>query len=76
MPITPFLRDHQAFDPVLVKAMSAAFDHATRDLGLVSRADPLTELVAERIIETAQQGVRTETALYLTVMEKLQPQKD
>ncbi len=76
MPITSFLRDDQAFDSVLVKAMLAAFDHATRDLGLVSRADPITELVAEKIIETAQQGVRTETALYLSVMEELQRQKD
>ncbi len=39
MPIASFLRDDQAFDSVHVKAMSAAFDHVTRDLGLVSRAD-------------------------------------
>ncbi len=69
MPITLFLRDDQAFDPVLVKAMSAAYDHATRDLGLVSRADPITELVAEKVIEATQRGARTETALYLTVMQ-------
>jgi hypothetical protein len=54
VPITPFLRG-QAFEPELIEAMSAAF---------TDRAEPITELVARQIIEFAERGVRTQTALY------------
>ncbi len=69
MPITPFLRN-QAFDPDLIDAMSAAFTQACTTLGLVDRADPITELVARYIIELAQRGIRTHTALYLATIEE------
>ena len=42
MPIIPFLRG-QAFDPELIEAMSTAFTKACDTLGLVDRADPVTE---------------------------------
>jgi hypothetical protein len=69
MPITPFLRN-QAFDPELIEAMSAAFTKACTALGLSDRADPITELVARYIIECAQRGLRTETALYLSAIRE------
>lgn len=66
MPITPFLHN-QPFDPEALKAIGQAFDDACRTLGLADRDD---ELVARQIIELAQTGVRTPTALYmLTVKE-------
>ena len=55
MPITPFLKG-QAFDPELVEAMSAAFERTCDALGLTERTDPITTLVAEKIIEAAQRG--------------------
>ena len=55
MPITPFLKG-QAFDPELVEAMSAAFESTCDALGLTERTDPITTLVAEKIIEAAQRG--------------------
>lgn len=75
MPITPFLRG-QAFDPDILRAMGDAFIEAQKTLGLKDRNDKLTELVARRIIELAQQGVKTKAALYLmTVQEfKANPQ--
>jgi hypothetical protein len=69
MPITPYLRG-EAFDPELLEAMGAAFGQACRALGLNDRSDKLTEMVARHIVEEAQRGVRTKTALYLTTMEE------
>ena len=60
MPITPFLKG-QAFDPELVEAMSAAFESTCDALGLTERTDPITALVAEKIIEAAQRGLRPRT---------------
>lgn len=62
MPITPFLRN-QAFDPETVVAMSEAFQSACQVLGLADRNDPLNELVAKKVIELAQKGVRSSNAL-------------
>jgi hypothetical protein len=57
VPIYPLLKD-SAFGPNEIKVLSSAFEAALRDLNLVDRADPATELVAKRIIELAQQGER------------------
>jgi hypothetical protein len=69
MPITPFLRD-QAFAPEAIKNMTQAFSQARRTLGLTDRDDKLTELVARRIVELAQHGVQTKTALYLLAVQE------
>lgn len=69
MPITPFLRN-QAFDPELIEIMSAAFTKTCAALGLLDRADPMTELVARCIIEAAQRGNRNETALYFSALKE------
>jgi hypothetical protein len=69
MPITSFLRG-QAFDPELIEAMSTAFTKSCDALGLIDRADPITELVARQIIEFAERGVRTQTALYFMTVEE------
>ncbi len=62
MPIRGFLT-HQAFDPDAIREMSAALEGACQALQLSMRNDPATRLVAEKIIELAQRGVRGEAAL-------------
>jgi hypothetical protein len=57
MPIQKLLQQ-QAFEPEEIKALSSAFEDALRELGLVDRTDPATQLVAKRIIELAQRGER------------------
>jgi hypothetical protein len=52
MPITPFLSDH-AFDPKTVEAMEEAFATTCDALGLSDRADAMTQIIAEKIIELA-----------------------
>lgn len=74
MPITPFLRN-QAFDPEAVRAMGDAFNAARETLGLNDRDDKLTELVARRIIDLAQQGVQTKTDLYLMTVQEFKSNK-
>ena len=57
MPITGALQT-RAFDPEDIKIITAAFEDALRELKLVDRSDPLTEIVAKRMIEIAEQGER------------------
>ena len=47
-----------AFDPEEVTCMTAAYEDALRVLQLANRQDPITELVAKKIIEVAQLGER------------------
>jgi hypothetical protein len=69
VPITPFLAG-QAFEPDDIKTMSAAFVSACEKLHLADRADPLTEIVAAKIIELMQRGIRDpDTLLERTLRE-------
>ena len=47
-----------AFDPEEITCMTAAYEDALRVLQLANRQDPITELVAKKIIEVAQVGER------------------
>ncbi len=47
-----------AFGPEAVKAMTTAFEETLRELELLDHNDPLTEIVARKIIEGARLGVR------------------
>jgi hypothetical protein len=52
------LLQQAAFDDRTVGVMTQAYEAALRELQLVDRTDPLTELVATRIIEVARMGER------------------
>ena len=56
MPINRLLRGSK-LDPDKVELLNRAFDLALRSLGLVDRNDPITELVAEKVIEVHELGV-------------------
>lgn len=57
MPITPYLAG-QAFDPEVIRQMSLALETVCETLRLRLTDDPNTRLVASKIIELAQRGVR------------------
>jgi hypothetical protein len=57
MPITPFLA-HQAFEPDVIETMSAAYVATCDALRLKVGDDPATRLVAEKVINLAQRGIR------------------
>ena len=70
MPIRPFLAG-QAFDPETIAIMSAALESACKALGLKLGDDPATRLVAEKIIELAQRGVRDAERLSALTLKEL-----
>ncbi len=62
MPITPYLAG-QAFEPELIREMSLALETAGDTLNLRLTDDPNTRLVASKIVELAQRGVRDAATL-------------
>ena len=72
MPITPFLRN-EAFDPEQIEIMSAAFLDACATLRLAARTDPAAQLVAARVIELAQRGIRSRTELFRGAVDGFRP---
>lgn len=52
------LFQNSVFEPEEIERLSTAYEEALRLLQLSDRNDPITEIVAERIIQTAQTGVR------------------
>lgn len=57
VPIRPFLAG-QAFEPDAIREMSLAVETVCEKLNLRLTDDPETRLVASKIIELAQRGVR------------------
>ena len=62
MPITPYLAG-QAFEPDLIRQMSLALESVCDTLKLRLTDDPNTRLVASKIIELAQRGVKDAATL-------------
>lgn len=70
MPITPYLVG-QAFSPETIELMSRVLERVCAELGvklIAGKKNPAAEVIAEKVIEHAQRGVLTPTALYLAVM--------
>jgi hypothetical protein len=59
MQTIPFLPNHQKFDREVVRSMSVAYASVCRALGLTTKPDPATEVVALKIMEIAERGART-----------------
>ena len=51
------------FGPEEIEAMTAAYEAALLDLGLVDRDDPITEIVAAAIVSIASRGERDPTMI-------------
>ena len=75
MQTIPFLL-HQQFDPELIRSMSLAYANVCRALGLSTKPDPATQVVALKIMEIAEQrGSRTPTTIYLLAIEEFRDGK-
>lgn len=70
MPIRPFLAG-QPFDPETITVMSAALEGVCKTLGLNVVDDPATRLVAQKIIELVQRGVRDPQELSEATLREL-----
>ena len=58
MPIYPLLKSQGSFEPEEVAMLGNIFEDVLRTLGLVDRQDPVTEMVATKLVEVAKAGVR------------------
>ena len=67
------LLQNAAFDDRTVQAMTTAYEAALQELGLVDRADPVTEIVANKIIETVRMGERNPARICEIVVKDLGP---
>lgn len=57
MPFRKYLKSSIS-DPLKVEAVSAAYEQMLSELKMVDRDDPLTELVAQYVVEAADTGER------------------
>ena len=60
-----------AFDLEAAAILTAAYDECARQLRLVDREDPLTQVLAKNIIEAARRGERDPTRLCQQVLDSL-----
>jgi len=58
MPIYEILRRQGVFEPAEVVMLDRVFEDVLRTLSLVRRKDPMTELVAKKIVDLATAGMR------------------
>ena len=65
------LLQNSAFGPEDIERLATAYEDALRALKLVDRDDPITEIVAKRIIEAAQTGLRDPDSLCATAIRDL-----
>jgi hypothetical protein len=70
MPIRPFLAG-QAFEPELIRQMSLALETVCGKFGMKLTDDPATRVVAQKIIELAQRGVRDAPTLSEMALKEL-----
>ena len=71
MPIRPFLAG-QAFDPEIITKMSAAFENVCAALSITLVDDAAARLVAQKVIELAQRGVKDVETLIAMTLEQFE----
>jgi hypothetical protein len=60
-----------AFGPEEIACLVAAYEQALRELSLNDRDDPLTQLIAKKIIKVGQTGVRDPAQISQLVIKGL-----
>jgi len=71
MPIRPFLAG-EAFDPEIITKMSAAFENVCAALSITLVDDAAARLVAQKVIELAQRGVKDVETLIAMTLEQFE----
>jgi hypothetical protein len=65
------LLQKSAFGPEQVAYIASAYEDTLRELGLANRTDPITEIIAKKIIEIAQTGERDPLEIRLRAIAEL-----
>jgi hypothetical protein len=58
VPIYELLKGQGAFAPEELAVLGRVFEDVLQTLGLVDRQDPMTEMVAKKLVELGKAGVR------------------
>src|SRR5689334_15925562 len=70
MAIARLLRE-RVFEPEMVEAMTDAYERARATLGLTSRTDQMTILLARTVITVVESGVRDAERIYQLTLQNL-----
>jgi hypothetical protein len=73
MPIRRLLKDDGLAGPEDVERLNRAYSYALRSLHLVDRNDPITEIVAKKVIEVGAKGVRDPSEISEIAVKQLGP---
>lgn len=71
MPIYKLLRDSHEFNSDDVEKLTAAYEAALSLVQLKDREDPLTALIANKIIEVYRTGVRDPARVCATALKEM-----
>jgi hypothetical protein len=70
MPIYRLLQN-MPMGPEEISRLTTAYEQALRTIGIVDRGDPLAELLARKIIEVAQTGIREPADISAQAIKKI-----
>ena len=65
------LLQNSPLGPEEIAVLTDAYERTLRKLSLVDRSDPMTEIIAKKIIELGQRGVREATLLSELALKEL-----
>ena len=65
------LLSNTTFGPEEIERLVTAYEQTLRALGLNDRSDPITQLVAEKIIEVGRSGIENPTKISEVALKEL-----
>jgi hypothetical protein len=65
------LLQNSPMGPEEIAVLTEAYEHTLKKLGLVDRKDPITEMIAKKIIEIGQTGVRDPEQISVLAINEL-----
>jgi hypothetical protein len=75
MPNCEILRRQGVFAPDEVAMLGNVFEDVLQTFGLVDRKDPMTEMVAKKVVELAKTGIRDPERLKAITIQTLTQQQ-
>ena len=75
MPIYEIMRRQGVLAPEEVAMLGKVFEDLLETLGLVDRKDPMTEMVAKKLVELATAGIREPDRLKALTLQALTQQQ-
>ena len=58
-------------EPEQIRSLVAAYEKTLRKIGLVDRDDPITEMIARKIVEIAQTGIHDPAELSAIAIKEI-----